>query len=139
MAITYTWKILNVKTRTEGTNSDVIVQTHWEKKGTDENGHTGMFTGATPFSTVKPAQPVVSTVAPYPTGIPVSNTTPTDVVSEPFIPFDQLTEEIVLGWIQSVVVGDYERHVNEQIQKQIDHISNPIVEPDLPWASANNG
>jgi hypothetical protein len=139
MAITYTWKILNVKTRTEGTNSDVIVQTYWEKKGIDENGNTGMFTGATPFSTIKPAQPVVQTAAPYPTGIPVSNTTPSDVVSEPFIPFNQLTEEIVLGWIQSVVTGDYERHVNEQIQKQIDHISNPIIEPDLPWASANNG
>ena len=51
-----------------------------------------------------------------------------------FIPYADLTEEIVLGWIQDVVVGSYEEHVNEQIQKQIDEMANPITDPGLPWA-----
>jgi hypothetical protein len=42
---------------------------------------------------------------------------------------------MVLSWIQSVVVGDYERHVNEKIQKQIDEKKNPEVHvtAGFPW------
>lgn len=41
---------------------------------------------------------------------------------------------MVLGWIQGVVVDDYEVHVNGVIQKQIDALVSPVAEPDLPWA-----
>jgi len=113
MAVTYTWKVTDMKVRNEtieGTTYDeTVVQTLWEKTGTDENGNTGMFAGATPFQ----YNPESST----------------------FIPFADLTEEIVLGWIQAVVVGSYEEHVNEQIQKEIDEQANPITDPGLPWAS----
>lgn len=109
MAITYTWKVTSVKTKTEGANQEAVVQTYWTKTGTDEDGHTGTFSGATPFTSV-------------------------NVPNGDFIPFADLTEEIVLGWIQAVVVGGYEEHVNGQIQKQIDEKHNPIVEASLPWA-----
>lgn len=113
MAITYTWKVTDMKVRSkdiDGTIYDeTVVQTYWEKTGTDENGNTGMFAGATPFD----YNPESST----------------------FIPFSDLTEEIIIGWIQSVVVGRYEDHINEQIQKEIDEKANPIIEPILPWAS----
>jgi hypothetical protein len=53
MAITYTWAITEMQVRNEtieGTTYDnTVVQTFWEKTGTDENGNTGMFAGATPF------------------------------------------------------------------------------------------
>ena len=45
-----------------------------------------------------------------------------------------LTEEIVLGWIQAIVVDGYEDHVNGQIQKQSDEKVTPIVESAMPWA-----
>lgn len=109
MAITYTWKVTSVKTKTEGQNQDAVVQTYWTKTGTDEDGHEGTFSGATPFTSV-------------------------DVPSGQFVPFAELTEATVLGWIQAVVVGGYEEHVNAQIQKQIDEKHNPIVEAALPWA-----
>jgi len=113
MAVTYTWKVTDMKVRNEtieGTTYDeTVVQTLWEKTGTDENGNTGMFAGATPFQ----YNPESST----------------------FTPFADLTEEIVLGWIQAVVVGSYEEHVNEQIQKEIDEKINPVVDPGLPWAT----
>ena len=106
--MTYTWKITGVKTVDTGSVADAVIQTYWEKTGTDENGNEGTFTGATPFSQ--------SSINP-----------------EDFIPYAQLTEEIVLGWIQGVVVGSYQEHVNEEIQKQID--AKNLKQPNLPWAS----
>lgn len=114
MAITYAWKITGLKTKdVNDLKPDSVVQTYWQKIGTDEDGNQGIFSGATPFTV-----------------------DPTDS-SGPFIPFEQLTEEDVLGWIKSVVVGDYEIHVNGKIQEQIDSKINPVVDQDLPWASGN--
>ena len=107
MAITYTWEVTSLKTKTEGENVNTVIQTYWKKTGTDEHGHTGTFDGATPFSAA-------------------------NVSSEDFIPFEQLTEEIVLNWIKAVVVGEYEAHVNAQIQKKIDE--QHVSQPELPWA-----
>jgi hypothetical protein len=108
MTIAYTWAVTGMKATTVGSESNYVVQTYWTKTGTDENGNTGTFSGATPF-TPNPQQ--------------------TD-----FTPFDQLTQEVVLGWIQPVVTGSYEDHVNGVIAKQIADKVNPVVEPPLPWA-----
>lgn len=106
MAITYTWEVKALKTKTEGIYENAVVQTYWKKIGTDEHGHTAEFEGATPFSAA-------------------------NVAPGSFIPFEDLTEEIVLGWIQSVVSGDYEQHVNAKIQKKIDE--QHVSQPGLPW------
>jgi hypothetical protein len=110
MAITYTWKVTSLKTKTEGANQDAVVQTYWDKIGTDDAGNTGTFSGATPFT----------------------STTMTN--GSTFVPFSELTEAIVLTWIKAVVVGGYEEHVNAQIQKQIDQKLNPVSEASMPWA-----
>jgi len=110
MAITYTWTIQSLKTKTEGANEGSVVQTTWKKTGTDENGNTGDFTGATPFSSSNMLQ------------------------GSTFIPFAQLTEEIVLNWIKAIVVGDYEAHVNQAIEKAIDAKINMLIEAAMPWA-----
>ena len=110
MTITYTWKVTGLKTRAEQDTNDVVVQTYWEKIGTDEDGNTGKFSGATPF---KPA-----TIDP-----------------NNFVPFSELTEEMVIGWIQNIVVGQYAEHVNGIIQKEIDRKRNPVTEPSLPWGN----
>lgn len=116
MTITYTWKITGLKTKdVSDSKAGAVVQTYWEKTGTDENGNTGMFAGATPFTV-----------------------DPTDD-SGPFIPFDQLTEADVLAWIQAVVVGDYERHINDKIQQQIDEKIRPVVDAQMPWATVQEG
>lgn len=112
MSITYTWKVTGIKVKDEGSNTNAVVQTYWTKTGEDENGNKGTFNGATPFTS---------------TTMPEGDT---------FVPFEELTEEIVLGWIQDIVVGQYEDHVNAQIQKQIDAITNPVTDAVLPWASA---
>lgn len=113
MSLTYTWKVTGLKIKQEAGFNNAVVQTYWAKIGTDEDGNEGKFNGATPF-TVDPDQPT-------------------------FIPFDQLTEADVLGWVQGVVVGDYELHVNEQIAKDLESKLNPDTEiskiDELPWSN----
>ena len=109
MSITYTWEITSLKTKTVASTSDVIVQTHWKKIGTDVDGNEGTFSGATPF--------------------------PVTTVAAGFTAFADLTEAQVLGWIQGKVVGSYEEHVNQVIQKQIDETVTPVTDSDIPWAT----
>ena len=114
MAVTYTWEVTSLKTKNETLGdgvvlSNAICQTYWKKIGTDEDGNEGSFSGATPFSA-------------------------DNLTEENFQQFDVLTEEIVLGWIQAIVVDGYEEHVNGQIQKQIDEQVTPITETAMPWA-----
>ena len=110
MAITYTWAITGMKVTTVGDRTNYVVQTYWKKTGTDENGNTGEFSGATPL-TPNPAQ-------------------------VDFVEHNDLTQEIVLSWIQPVVTGSYEEHVNGMIAEQIAAKANPITEATLPWAPA---
>lgn len=100
----YTWEVTGLKT----TSGGGVVQTYWKKIGTDADGNTGTFSGATPFDV--------------------------DETSPDYIPFDQLTEADVLGWIQAVVVDSYEEHVNGQIQRQIDQ--QTVTDAAMPWAPA---
>jgi hypothetical protein len=109
MDITYTWKITSLKTKDEGTHKNAVVQTYWQKIGTDEDGNTGTFSGATPFTSA-------------------------DVPDGEFVPFEELTEETVLNWIKDVVVNSYEEHVNEKILQQIMDVKEPVTEQKLPWA-----
>ena len=50
------------------------------------------------------------------------------------MPYDQLTQAVVLNWIQPLVTGSYEEHVNGVIAKQIADKIDPVTQPDLPWA-----
>jgi hypothetical protein len=108
MAITYTWEITNIrKANTLNDLLNVLVHVRWKKIGTDENGTTGEFHGATPLSAPE---------------------------GESFTPYEDLTKEQVLSWIQAVVVGSYEQHVNGQIQKQITKKNDPWVDVEnAPW------
>ena len=116
MALTYEWKLTSLKKTSTNNLSDVIVQTHWTLTGTDDDGNSGTFSGATPFD--------LSTVD-----------------SSNFVEYSNLTEAMVLDWIKAVVVGSYKNHVDEQIQRQIDGKKNPIIEvssSELPWANTSN-
>jgi len=106
----YTWQLTSLKRKDSSDLKNIIVQTFWKKIGTDENGNTGEFSGATPFD--------LSSVDP-----------------DNFVSYEDLTEEMVLGWIQSVVIGSYEEHVNLQIANQISDKVSPVTEvtSEFPW------
>jgi hypothetical protein len=117
MALEYTWKLTGLKRQSNGIIDSGVVGTNWKLTGTDEDGYQGTFTGATPFE--------LNTIS---TGS--------------YIPYEELTEEIVLGWVKNIVsgsnrTGNYMGHINEQIYKEIQHSKYPkadIAETDMPWA-----
>ena len=106
MATTYTWIVewMQCYPQAEG-QVDVVFQVGWRCNGTD-----GTYSGS-----------VYSTCAvPGP--------------GNPFTPYEDLTQEQVLGWIwaNGVDKDATEAAVEQQIQNQIDP---PIVTPPLPWAA----
>jgi hypothetical protein len=89
---------------TVGSETDVVFTVHWTCSGTD-----GTYTSSV-YSTCS---------VPTPTG-----TT--------FTPYDQLTQEQVLGWIwdNGVDKDATEAAVQQQLDNQI---NPPVVTPPLPW------
>ena len=111
--VTFTWEVTGMKTSNEGGNANAIVQTYWRKTGTDDLGNTAKFDGATPFTSL-------------------------NVPEGEFIPFEELTEEIVLSWIYPVVTGSYAEHVNGQIKKTLGGFRGIKKEvTTLPWKTAD--
>jgi hypothetical protein len=114
--LTYEWKLTGIVKSTPSNLpvDNVVIGTRWTVTGTDSDGDTGTFTGATPFE--------LSTVDP-----------------NNFTPYSELTEEQVLGWIKNYVnvVNPYWNHVVTQIQKQIEkskEVIEEVSENDLPWS-----
>jgi hypothetical protein len=105
MTLTYEIKITGMKTQSD---KNVVVQTYWELYGTDENGNSGKFNGATPFNF-------------------------DEVNQKKMIPFAKLTEEIVGGWILEIINNDenYKAHIDSVIEREIN--ANIVTEVKLPW------
>ena len=57
--------------------------------------------------------------------------------SAPFIPYNELTEAIVIGWVQAGMGAEGVAEVEAAVQKQIDLLKTPPEAPQsqpLPWA-----
>jgi hypothetical protein len=96
MAVTYTWSVNTLKKKNIANIPGVVVQAYWTKTGTDETGAVGVYPGTMSF-TLNP--------------------------DSEFIPFEELTNEIVLGWIQDRIANDSlmsDEAINIYIQRQID-------------------
>lgn len=109
--LTYNWKLNSLRKTSAANLSNVVIGTTWTLTGTDADNYSGTFSGATPFK--------------------VAELDPSS-----FIDYNSLTEDIVLGWVQAVVVGNYKDHIDEQINKQIRDKKNPVEEAtgnNLPW------
>lgn len=119
MAWTYTYEIERMKVKDEVNNDGVtlqnaVCQTYWKLTGTNDDGLTGEFAGATPLSAAS-------------------------VGEDDFTDLADLTEEEVIGWVRGVVEGEngYLDHINQVLQKQVDAQAEQEVEnADLPWAPA---
>lgn len=111
MELTYTWALKGLKKATVGDLAGVVVQTYWTCTGTDADGVSGVFHGATPFD-------------------------PAAADPASFTAFEDLTEEQVLSWIQGVVNGHYKDHVERVIAVQIAEKKLAVEEvpaDGLPW------
>ena len=116
MAISYYWKVTQMTKKTIGDNENVILHVRWELTGTESTtGTVCTFSGATPLD-FDPSS------------------------TDEFVAFGELTEEIVIGWIQQVVVGSYWDHVVERITEQIEKTDDPeeeVKEELLPWSTGS--
>ena len=121
MAFSYTHEITSLKVKDEVNDDGVTLQnavcnTYWKRTGTDTDGNSGTFSGATPF-------------------------TAASVGEDDFTDFADLTEAEVIGWITAVIDADpaYKAHIDEQIQKQIDEenaVETEHAGDALPWTPA---
>jgi hypothetical protein len=120
MTLQYEWKLKSLVKQNSSNLmlNGIIVQTQWELTGTDEDGYSGTFSGATPFD-------------------------PNQVDPTNFTEYENLTEQQVLGWIQNVVNTNatYKQHIDGRIQEQIDKQKMPteqVSDTTFPWASSAN-
>jgi hypothetical protein len=107
----YTWAVTAVTSATVTDLSDVVINVKWSYTGKDDAGNEGVFNGATPLETK-------------------------DIDPATFVPFDQLTEALVLSWVEPIVMGNatYWQHINDAITEQIAaKTANLNPNAPLPW------
>ena len=104
--ITYTWSILQLDCApSENELSNVVKIIHWGLTGTDENGITASLNNSYPL--------------PSPS-------------SEVFADYSTLTEETVISWLESNIIGV--EHLQTVIANEIASKYNPPITPlPLPW------
>ena len=108
----YVWKVTGVTSATVDDLPEVVINVKWTYTGTNDVDVSGVFNGATPVSTA-------------------------DIDPATFVPFNQLTETLVLSWVEPIVMNNatYWQHINDTIDKQIAaKTSNVDPNAPLPWA-----
>ena len=112
MSATITWIIEWMECKpTEGQYTDVVISAGWRCNGTQADGsnqYNGSAYGSCAFS--QPAE------------------------GGQFTPYDQLTQQQVLGWCWN---GNIDKdQIEAAVQAQIDaQINPPVVQPPLPWSA----
>lgn len=107
---TFTWAVTALYTETIAGEQDYVVIANYEVVGTNDT-YSASLSNIARFST--------------------------ESVS-PFVPYEDLTNDIVIGWIQSELGVDGVNNLEACIQGQIDSQINPPVVPvktPLPWAT----
>lgn len=49
-----------------------------------------------------------------------------------FVPYEQLTKEVVIGWVQDALGKEV---VESSLQSQLDALKAPVQQSGLPWAA----
>ena len=107
---TFTWAVTALYTETVATEQNYVVIANYTVLGVDGTYNAELSNTAT-FSTASVS---------------------------PFIPYEDLTEAIVIGWIQDDLGPDGVSNIEASIQGQINSQINPPVVPQntpLPWAT----
>ena len=96
---------LDVKPQ-EGDLTDVVIVCHWRCNGEQDGQVTSVY------STCSFSQP-----------------------GDPFVPYPDLTEQLVLDWCWAAGVD--KDATEAAVQTQLDNLINPpVISPELPWVQA---
>lgn len=104
---TYVWTVDAMYT-VQQPDPNYVVNVIWTLTG-DQDGTVASISGSTSFNSEQ---------------------------SGTFTPYDELTQDIVIGWVQSSLGPDGVANYEANVQGQIDSILNPPVSPQntlLPW------
>ena len=108
----YSWQIVKFNTRDQ-TNvdgislSNSVVSVKWKRTGVDDSGNTGTVLGYTNLSAEN---------------VPVDS----------FVAFEYLTEEMVVGWLESVISAEALSRYDDKVQEKI--IRKTTTERAVPWS-----
>lgn len=124
MANTYTWSInsLDCIPSADGQNN-VVSNVHWSVSATSDKTRTltnyNNITSTVPYSSsVYGVQPLTYTAG------------------SPFTPYDGLTKDTVIQWVQSAMGAEQIAAIQTNLDNQIANLVNPpIVTLPLPWES----
>lgn len=105
----YNWKVVKLEAKTINDVQGAIFHASWIKTGINDQGIEGSYQGTTEFNNLDP-------------------------LSESFIPFEQLTEEIILDWVKKEINNEYENFINELIENEINS-KITTYEVNFPWTS----
>ena len=98
------WKISQLE---RVTADNGVITAHWVCSDTDADGNSGFVYGSQGFE--------------Y------------DASSPDFIPFEQLTEEVVIGWLHAAIGAETLAAHEANVAAQIEAAKAPKVASGVPW------
>jgi len=116
METTYNWNFNPLESYpTASGETDVVFMVHWQLYAT-KGPYTGSFTGSYTASSIG-----TQTVGPLQSG-------------SAFIPFNELTKDIVYGWVTSSMASGSVDRLYASLEQQIENqINPPILIQQAPW------
>lgn len=103
MSNTYTWKINELE---RNTSDGGVVVVHYGVDCTDGTDTIGAY----------------GTVSLTP-----------DASADDFVAFDDLTEAMVIGWVQDALGADAVANMQTQLDNKLNEMQNPVVVAGKPW------
>ena len=109
----YTWEVINLSTKNQMNQDGVllenaVVNVQWKRVGVDPDGNEASYLGQSTF-------------------------TAENVAAGSFVPFESLTKDIVVSWIENDL-GELQLDlIHNTIQKRIN--KNTMVKRSPPWSS----
>jgi hypothetical protein len=123
MTTTYQWTIqaMDCVPQEDG-HTDVVVTAHWSVLATSSEGKSFKDNDGNSYTIPYTSSAYGTQSFTYDSG-------------KAFIPYDSLTQDEVVGWVQAGMGIDAVTALQENLDKQIENqINPPIVTPPLPWA-----
>lgn len=107
--INFSWEILGITKKTIGGIEDVVFSVIWRKLGVDEVGNIGEFRTM------------------------LNLEVPGDIDSGNFIPYNNLTKDIMISWIKNKInEEDVDLYILDRIQECKDKLT-VVVSGNFPW------
>lgn len=124
MSNTYNWQVTNMECYPESQGqTDVVFKVYYYVEAF--SSETKPVTQPNGEITQNPYQATTASTQNF-----------TYTAGDPYTPYDQLTNQIVVGWIQNALGTDGVQAIYDKLDADISNQINPqVVNPPLPWGA----